>query len=65
MNLFKIVTVQDKVYIKMLVYNSRVWCERQWAYYYVVENSYPSDYEQHATDFKTIEAAQVWIDDRI
>lgn len=61
MDLFKIVTIQDKVYIKILVYNSGVWCESKWSYYYVVENSYPSDYEKNATDFKTIENAAAWI----
>lgn len=65
MELFKIVALHDKVIIKILTYNSRVWCERQWAYHYVVENSYPSDYLDHATDFKTVEAAQKWIDERV
>lgn len=61
MELFKVVKVRDKVLIKMLTYNERIWSERQWEYSYVRTGNYPTNDTHYATDFKTEEAAQQWI----
>lgn len=61
MNLFKIVRSGEKVFVQMLTYNPRVWCNKQWFYGYVRDNEYPTEHEKYATDFKTVEAAEQWI----
>lgn len=63
MNLFKIIRSGEKVFIKMLTYNPRVWCNKQWFYGYVMDGAYPTENEKYATDFKTVEAAEQWIKD--
>lgn len=61
MDLFKIIDSGNKVFIKILTCNERVWSEHQWAYRYVREAEYPTSDEQYATDFKKVEAAEQWI----
>lgn len=61
--LFKIVEVSVKVYIKMLTSNERVWSGHQWAYRFVRTDNYPTNDEKYATDFKTRQAAEQWIKD--
>lgn len=65
MDLFKVVKFGDKVIVKMLVNNERVWSERQWYYNYVRKGEYPTNMEQYATDFKTVEAAEEWIKENL
>jgi uncharacterized membrane protein len=65
MDLFKVVTFGNKVFIKMLGYNERVWSERQWDYSFVRIGTYPTNMEQYATDFKTVEAAEQWIKENL
>lgn len=61
MELFKIVQSGNKVFIKMLTHNDRIWSERQWGYSWVRTGTYPTNMEEYATDFKTLEVAQKWI----
>lgn len=63
MDLFKIEKTGDRVLIRILVNNERVWSERQWYYNYVRTGEYPTNMEQYATDFKTVEAAEQWINE--
>ena len=64
MKLFKISQERKKVCIKMLIYNPRVWSESQWKYSFMKLGSYPTDQVRYATDFKTVEKAQAWIDSK-
>jgi hypothetical protein len=63
MDLFKITKSGEKVYVRLLVHNERIHSERQWYYNYVRVGEYPTNDEHYATDFKTVEAAEKWIND--
>ena len=61
--LYKISQVGDKVYIKVLCLNLNRWIP--WCYLYVKEAGPPTDVEKCATNFKTLELAQEWINTHI
>jgi hypothetical protein len=63
MELFKVVNLGDKVSVKTLTYNDRVWSGFQWAYSWVRINSSPTNDEKYATDFKTVDLAEAWINE--
>lgn len=60
MELYKIINEGDKVYIKTLVYNPKVWNGHQWSYMYVTDN-YPEADIYNAKNFGMIENAWKWI----
>jgi len=62
MDFYKVLSVGDKVYVKVLTYNNKVWNGHQWAYMYVTEH-YPSENVQHAKNFESMEDAWKWIND--
>lgn len=61
MEIYKIVKSGEKVFVKVLCYNNRVWCGHQWLYGLVRKGDYPTDNEAYATDFETVKAANKWI----
>lgn len=61
---FKVIKSGKKVFIQVLCYNNRQWCESMWFYGYVRKGDYPTDIEKYATDFETVEAANEWIANR-
>jgi hypothetical protein len=64
MELYKIEIDGDKVLVKALHYNAKLWAGSQWKYYYVHEGGYGTD-RFFATDFKTVELAEAWISEHM